>query len=151
MSQSTKLFFTVYHKICIRVSRVLLWFVVGVHVLVAQNHECCTQYPTQDLRIMSTLWFGLLRFCTNQVLTHWAEKYHRHFPYDIFNVFSWMRMHESQLRFHCIFFPKGGIDNIPARGQKMAWRLVGVKPLSEPMMVKLPRNICVTRPYRSLY
>ena len=28
----------------------------------------------------------------------------------------------------------------------MAWRLVGAKPLSEPMMVSLPTHICVTRP-----
>ena len=28
----------------------------------------------------------------------------------------------------------------------MAWRRSGEKPLSEPMMVRLPTNICVTRP-----
>ena len=32
------------------------------------------------------------------------------------------------------FVPKGRINNIPALGQMMAWRLVGVKPSSEPMM-----------------
>ena len=28
----------------------------------------------------------------------------------------------------------------------MAWRRPGDKPLSEPMMVSLPRHICITRP-----
>ena len=38
------------------------------------------------------------------------------------------------------------ISNIPALIQIMAWRRPGDKPLSEPMMVRLPTHICVTRP-----
>ena len=44
------------------------------------------------------------------------------------------------------FVPKGPIDNIPALVQIMAWRRPGDKPLSEPMLVKLPTHICVTQP-----
>ena len=44
------------------------------------------------------------------------------------------------------FIPKGPINNIPALLQIMAWRRLGVKPLSEPMMVSLLTHICVTRP-----
>ena len=44
------------------------------------------------------------------------------------------------------FVPKGPINNIPALVQIMAWRRPGNKPLSEPMMVRLPTHICVTRP-----
>ena len=44
------------------------------------------------------------------------------------------------------FVPKGPIDNIPALVQIMAWRRPGDKPLSEPIMVKLPTHICVTQP-----
>ena len=44
------------------------------------------------------------------------------------------------------FVPKGPIDNIPAWVQIMAWHRPGDKPLSEPMMVRLPTHICVTRP-----
>ena len=44
------------------------------------------------------------------------------------------------------FTPKGPISNIPALIQIMAWRRPGDKPLSEPMMVRLPTHICVTRP-----
>ena len=42
--------------------------------------------------------------------------------------------------------PKGPINNIPALVQIMAWRRPGDRPLSEPMMVSLLTQICVTRP-----
>ena len=42
--------------------------------------------------------------------------------------------------------PRGSINNIPALVQIMARRLDGAKPLSEPMMVSLPKHICVSRP-----
>ena len=44
------------------------------------------------------------------------------------------------------FVHKGPINNIPALVQMMAWRRPGDKPLSEPMIVRLPTHICVTRP-----
>ena len=44
------------------------------------------------------------------------------------------------------FVPKGPINNIPALVQIMAWRRPGDKPLSEPMMVRLPTHKFVTRP-----
>ena len=44
------------------------------------------------------------------------------------------------------FVPKSPINNNPALVQIMVWRRSGDKPLSEPMMVKLPTHICVTRP-----
>ena len=44
------------------------------------------------------------------------------------------------------FVPRVPIKNIPALVQIMAWRRLGDKPLSEPMMDSLPTHICVTRP-----
>ena len=44
------------------------------------------------------------------------------------------------------FVSKGPINDIPALVQIMAWRRSGDKPLSEPMMFRLPTHICVTRP-----
>ena len=44
------------------------------------------------------------------------------------------------------FVRQGPINNIPALVQIMAWRRPGDKPLSGPMMVRLPAHICVTRP-----
>ena len=45
-----------------------------------------------------------------------------------------------------MFNPKGSINNILALVQIMTWRRPGDKPLSEPIMVRLPTHICVTRP-----
>ena len=44
------------------------------------------------------------------------------------------------------FVPKGPTNNIQALVQIMAWHRSDDKPLSEPMMVRLPTHICVTRP-----
>ena len=41
---------------------------------------------------------------------------------------------------------KGPINNIPALVWLKAWSRPGDKPLSEPMLVRLPTHICVTRP-----
>ena len=70
----------------------------------------------------------------------------RHFPGDIFKcIFSteniWISI-EISLK----FVPNGPINNIPALVQIMAWHRPGDKPLSEPMVVRLPTHICVTRP-----
>ena len=43
-------------------------------------------------------------------------------------------------------FPTGPSNNIPSLFPIMAWRRPGDKPLSEPMMVRFPTHICVTRP-----
>ena len=61
-----------------------------------------------------------------------------HFADDIF---KWVL-----LKISLKFVPKVRINNIPALVQFMAWRWPGDKPLSEPMMVRLPTHICVTRP-----
>ena len=44
------------------------------------------------------------------------------------------------------FVPKGRINNIQALVQVMAWCRPGDKPLTKPMVVRLPTHICVTRP-----
>ena len=70
----------------------------------------------------------------------------RHFPDDnlkriFLNENVWFSMTISLK-----FVPRGPINNIPALVQIMAWRRPGDKPLSGPMMVRLPTHICVTRP-----
>ena len=70
----------------------------------------------------------------------------RHFPDDIF---KWIFLNENvwiSINISLKFVPWGSINNIPALVQAMAWRRQGDKPLSEPMMVRLPTHICVTRP-----
>ena len=70
----------------------------------------------------------------------------RHFPNDIF---KWIFLNGNvwiSTNISLKFVPRGPINNIPTLVQVMAWRRPGDKPLSEPMMVRLPTHICVTRP-----
>ena len=65
----------------------------------------------------------------------------RHIPDDIFkcifvNENVWIPNKISPK-----FGPKCATNNIPALVQIMAWRRPGDKPLSEPMMVNLPKHI----------
>ena len=69
-----------------------------------------------------------------------------HFPDDIF---KWIFLNENvwiSINISLKFVPRGPINNIPTLVQVMAWCRPGDKPLSEPMMVRLPTHICVTRP-----
>ena len=62
----------------------------------------------------------------------------RHFQVHFRNENVWIPIKNSLK-----FVPKDPID-IPSLVQIMAWRRLGDKPLSEPMMVSLPTHICVT-------
>ena len=70
----------------------------------------------------------------------------RHFPDDIFKCIFLNENIWILIKISLKFVPKGPINNIPAMVQIMAWRRLGDKPLSEPMMVSLLTHICVTRP-----
>ena len=73
----------------------------------------------------------------------------RHFPDDIFKLIFLNENVWIFIKISLKFVPNGPIDNIPALVQIMAWHRPGDKPLSEPMMVRLPTHICVTRPQYS--
>ena len=69
----------------------------------------------------------------------------RHYP----DIFKWIFFNENvwiSINISLKFVPRGPISNIPTLVQVMAWRRPGDKPLSEPMMFRLPTHICVTRP-----
>ena len=68
------------------------------------------------------------------------------FPDDIFKCIFLNENVWIPIKISLNFFPQGPIDNIPALVQIMAWRRPGDKPLFEPMMMRLPMHICVTRP-----
>ena len=70
----------------------------------------------------------------------------RHFADDIFKCIFLNENVWIPIKISLKFVPQGPINNIPALVQKMAWRRPGDKPLSGPMMVRLPTHICVTRP-----
>ena len=70
----------------------------------------------------------------------------RHFPDDIL---KWIFQNEKvsiSINISLKFVPRGPIHNNPTLVQVMAWRRPGDKPLSEPMTVRLPTHLCVTRP-----
>ena len=70
----------------------------------------------------------------------------RHFADDIFTRIFFNENCCILMKFSLKYVRKGPIDNNPSLVQIMAWRRSGDKPLSGPMMVRLPTHICVTRP-----
>ena len=70
----------------------------------------------------------------------------RHFADDILKCIFLNENVWIPIEISLKFVPQGPINNIPALVQIMAWRRPGDKPLSGPMMVRLPTHICVTRP-----
>ena len=70
-----------------------------------------------------------------------------HFTDNIFKYIFLNKNVRISIKISLNFVPKGPIDNIPALVQIMAWRRPGSKPLSEPMMIRLPTHIFVTRPH----
>ena len=70
----------------------------------------------------------------------------RHFADDTFKRIFLNENVWISLKISLNYAPKGPINNIPALVQIMAWRRPGDKPLSEPMVIRLPTHICVTRP-----
>ena len=75
-----------------------------------------------------------------------AEANGRHFADDTFKCIFLNESLRISIKISLKFVLKGPVNNIPALVQIMAWRRPGDKPLSEPMMVRLLRHICVTRP-----
>ena len=70
----------------------------------------------------------------------------RHFADDPFKCIFLNETLRILIKISLNLVPKSPINNIPALVQIMAWRRWGDKPLSGPMMVRLPTHICVTRP-----
>ena len=70
----------------------------------------------------------------------------RRFAYDTFQRIFLNENVRISIEISLKFVPKGPINNNPALVQIMARRRSGDKPLSEPMLVRLPTHICVARP-----
>ena len=70
----------------------------------------------------------------------------RHLADDIFKRIYLNENVGIPIKISLKFVPQGPINNIQPLVQIMAWRRPGDKPLSEPVLVRLPTHICVTRP-----
>ena len=90
---------------------------------------------------MSSILFRVV--CVNTLR---PRQHGRHFADDTFKRIFLNENVEILIEVSLKFVHKGPINNIPALVQIMAWRQPGDKPLSEPMVVRLPTHICVTRP-----
>ena len=67
----------------------------------------------------------------------------RHFPDAIFKCIFFNENTWISIKISLKFVPRVPINNIPALVQIMAWGRSGDKPLSGPMIVRLPTHICV--------
>ena len=80
-------------------------------------------------------------------LAHWGrDKMHAISQTTFSSAFNFNENIWIPIKIALRIVPKGRINNIPALVQIMAWRRPGDKPLSGPMMVRLPTHICITRP-----
>ena len=115
----------------------------------ARHGQCPDSPVSMVINYWTTTWRTFMVLCSPRykVLTHWGwDNMAAIFQTIISNTFSWMITHEFWLKFHWGLFLWGPINNIPALVPMVAWRRPGDKPLSEPMMARLPTHIYVTRP-----
>ena len=88
----------------------------------------------------------LRKLLTSKINTLRPRQNGRQFPKDNFKrIFVYENVNIS-IKISLKFVPKGLINNITALVQIMAWRQLGDKPLSEPLMGSLLTQIYVTRP-----
>ena len=108
----------------------------------------CTEYLSWNIQI-AVLWFCSgyhLSWHMHMINTLRPRQNESHFADDIFKCIFLNENAGIPITISLKFVPQGPINNIPALVQKMAWRRPGDKPLSGPMMVRLPTNICVIQP-----
>ena len=116
--------------------------------------HCNVTAPVNIFRTSSSLIFQSSRIYVLSRKRNWWPSFNtlrrrqngRHLPDAIFKrIFLYENIWIS-LTISLKFIPRIPINNIPALFQIMAWRRLGDKPLSEPMVVSLLTHICVTRP-----
>ena len=117
------------------------WLYV-LHAL-AWKYICSASYLLE----ISLHWsMDALLMCWQQNNTLRPGQNGRHFADDIFKCIFVNENVWIPIKISLKFVPEGPINNIAALVQIMAWRRPGDKPLSEPMMVRLPTHISVTQP-----
>ena len=99
-------------------------------------HDGCGENKLENVSTANSCWLNTLRPRQNG----------HHFPDDIFKCIFLNENVWIPTKISLKFVPKGPINNIPAMVQIMAWRRLGDKSLSEPMVVSLPTHICVAWP-----
>ena len=116
-----------------RIAEFLRRFIV--FVVLSRRHQGGSKLPRSCFRCGIWLLINTLRLRQDG----------RHFPVDIFKCILMNENKIISIQISLKFVPKVPINNIPVFVQIMTWRRPGDKPLSEPMVVRLPTQICVTR------
>ena len=122
----------------------IIYTTIYLYIIFAYNHMF-TCVATAAFKWYQDAQFPVL-FILEHINTLRLRQDGRHFPDDIF---KWIFLNENawiSINISLKFVPRGPINNIPTLVQVMAWHRPGDKPLSEPMMVRLPMPICVTWP-----
>ena len=115
------------------------------HGCLLNRYSGADQRKHQSSASLAFVW-GIHRWPVNS--PHKWPVTRKMFPFDDVIV-KWIFFNENlwiSIEISLKFVPEGRINNIPPLVQIMAWRCPGDKPLSEPMLVRLPTYICVTRP-----
>ena len=98
------------------------------------------QYHTQCMA------FQVAIFLMSQCVNTWRPRQHRRrFADDIIKCIFFNENCCVLIKTSLKYVRKGPIDNNPALVQITAWRRLGDKTFSEPMMVSLPTHMCVVR------
>ena len=129
----------------------ILWLFFKEILITSLQPLCEMRSPWLGVSLVNTtsIKFLLLQYATNLLkqisLTHWGwDKIdailQKTFKCNFLNENVWI-----PIKISLKFVPKGPINNIPALVQIMAWCHPGDKPLSRPMIVRLPTHICVTQ------
>ena len=95
------------------------------------------------VKVACVLFIHHLQTCLNTLR---PKQNGRHLPDDILKCIFLNENIWISIDISLKFVHRGPINNIPTLFQVMAWRRPGNKPLSEPMMVRLPMHIYITRP-----
>ena len=126
----------------------ILWKIMSTYCQLQSHHHISVKLYLKLTHIhfrkcICVFMYLLQEFCilypwTNR-LTHWdRDKMAAIFQTTFSNAFSWMKMHEFQLRFHWNLFLRVQLTIFQHWSVHiMAWRRPGDKPLSEPMMLSL--------------
>ena len=110
------------------------------------NSPVTSEFPAERASDADNVSIWWRHYTENNINTLRPRQNGRHFQDDIF---KWIFLNENawiSINISLKFVPGDSISNIPTLVQVMAWRRPGDKPLSEPMMVRSPTHICVTRP-----
>ena len=99
----------------------------------------------QWVKLISTCNFSIWYGISTNLNTLGPRQHRRRFADDIFKCIFFNENCCVLIKTSLKYVGNGPIDN-PALVQIMAWRRLGDKPLSEPMMVSLLMHICVARP-----